>query len=110
MINETLKFFDLAIKSKLLHFDLNGTWLTVEYHETLTAEGDKWKWSHLCSQSILGYAEFIEERPRVLQTEQNIKCIKTNELVNRITLMLAETLRSKQQDANILNSKIYGLL
>ncbi len=91
-ITELKKYFRLAIKSNLLKFEVekskgtntNGDiWLTVLFHNSLTSEGKDWKWNILCAQSVKEYRT-------------------TNSLINRITLMLAESLRSKNQDVNIL--------
>lgn len=84
--------FAWAIKQELLRFeteptkDIAGqlqTWLCVEYRNNLTAEGKEWNWKLLCAQEIESYKTPLE-------------------LVNRITLMLAEQLRSRNQDVNIL--------
>lgn len=91
-VKETLKYFKLAIKSNLLKFETeksNGTntkddlWLTVYFHNSLNSEGKNWKWNILCAQSVKEYKSTIT-------------------LINRINLMLAETLRSKNQDVNIV--------
>jgi hypothetical protein len=67
----------------LLRFTQDRSWLTVEYREHLDATGDNWRWSLLCAQDLNDY-----KRPL--------------ELCNRITLMLAEQLKSARQDVNIL--------
>lgn len=91
-ITQLKKYFTLAIESNLLKFETEvskGTntkddiWLTVYFHNTLNAEGKNWKWNMLCAQSMKEYKSTIT-------------------LVNRINLMLAEALRSKNQDVNIL--------
>jgi ribosome biogenesis SPOUT family RNA methylase Rps3 len=79
------KYFELAIQKDLLRFNYDDAsqWLTVEYMNTLSYEGDKFVYHMLCAQDIKDYTKSID-------------------LVNRITLMLAEGNRSKQQDINIL--------
>lgn len=98
LLNETVSYFEFATTGRvpLLRFEIEGNWLTVYYHETLTAEGKDWKWSILCAQSVVDYAVCSEVYPN------NVERVKTYELVNRITLMLAEKLRSTKQDCNIL--------
>ena len=96
-MHSVLRYFKFAIEHKLLKFELDpvkanyskGGWLTVSYHETLSATGKDWRWSLLCAQDTGDY----------MDTEGNLDSEK---LIIRITLMLAEQLRSKQQDVNIL--------
>lgn len=99
LLKETLSFFDFATEGKfpLLKFETDKNWLTVYYHETLTADGKDWKWSILCSQSLVDYAISSGIYPNKV-----IERIKTKELVNRITLMLVERLRSTKQDINTI--------
>lgn len=99
LLNETLSFFEFATKGEypLLQFEIEGNWLTVNYHETLTAEGKDWKWSILCAQSLEDYGVCSG-----LYGAKVIERIKTDKLVNRITLMLAEKLRSTKQDINTI--------
>ena len=80
---DTLNMFSLAIDKKLLKFTLEGGWLTVEYQEnaSFTPSVDGTKWSLMCAQDINEY-----------KTAQ--------ELTNRVTIMLAENLRSARQDVN----------
>lgn len=82
------KSFQWAIEKKLLRFLLDTSqmptgWLTVEYCEpnSYTPSEDGYTWKILCAQSLKDY--------------------KTREhLVNRITLMLADKVRSATQDVN----------
>lgn len=99
LLNETLSYFEFATRGEfpLLKFELENNYLTVYYHETLTAEGKDWKWSILCAQSVEDYAVCSGIRGNKV-----VERIDTKELVNRITLMLAEKLRSVKQDCNII--------
>lgn len=82
-LNEVLRYFNLALRDGLIKFeaDADGC-LTVYYKENLgyTAE-DGMKWKLLCVQDLKQFKDEME-------------------LVNRITLMLAEKLRSVSQDFN----------
>lgn len=90
--NAIWQCYEAAKVSNLLRFQYSQdtnyspvkTWLTVEYRENLGASSeDGVKWSILCAQYIDDYENEYD-------------------LINRINLMLAETLRSSQQDVNIL--------
>ncbi len=83
ILKETMSFFSLAIDDNLLKFETDKDWLTIYYQETLKAQGGEWKWSMLCAQDLRGYSNTLS-------------------LVNRITIMLAEKLRSVKQDSNIV--------
>lgn len=99
LLNETLSYFKFALEGDrpLLKFEIEDNFLTVYYHETLTALSDEWKWTILCGQSLVDYAVCSGIYPLKV-----IERIKTIELVNRITLMLVEKLRSTKQDCNII--------
>lgn len=101
LLKETFSCFEFATQGEypLLKFEVEGNWLTVYYHETLTAEGTDWKWSILCAQDVVDYAICSGIKPNKV-----IEKVKTKELVNRITLMLAEKVRSIKQDCNIFMS------
>lgn len=99
LLNETFSYFELATKGEnpLLKFEVEDNYLTVYYHETLTAEGKDWKWTILCAQSLENYAVCSG-----VFGSKVVERVKTKELVNRITLMLAEKLRSTKQDCNVI--------
>lgn len=99
LLNDTLLYFKFATEGEypLLEFKIENNWLTVNHRETLTADGNEWKWSILCSQCLEDYAVCSG-----VQGKKVIERIKTEKLVNRITLMLAEKLRSAKQDINII--------
>lgn len=90
--------FNLAIKDGLLKFEIEierfdhsehpKGWLNVYYQENLgympSTDGSCWRL--LCAQSLHDYFRGEE--------------LQTTKLANRITLMLAESLRSARQDVN----------
>lgn len=85
--------FAQALRQKLLMYEVDfrtaDPWLTVYYRENLgyLPNEDGSKWSLLCAQKVADY--------------QNLDgSIQDVALVNRITLMLAEQLRSARQDVN----------
>lgn len=82
METQLQEYFSLAIEKELLRFTFNKNWLTVEYQENLGYRSeDGTKWSLVCAQDISEYKDSLE-------------------LCSRITLMLAEGLRSTKQDVN----------
>lgn len=95
LLSQVLKYFRLAVKNDLLVFELShstetqeNSWLSVYYKENLsfTPSTDGSKWSLLCAQEIA--------KDDVIS------------LVNRITLMLSDSLRSARQDVNgLISSK-----
>ncbi len=89
-------WFGLALKDGLLyyHYEIDG-WLTVSYKNVEGSDGSKWKWSLLCAQSIEDYASLDQ------YSEEERYQLNTQALGQRITLMLADKLRSVQQDVNI---------
>lgn len=92
--------FALAEKNGLIKFEVGGknwsdNWMNVSYKETLTAEGDTSDWRHLCSQDLRDYIQEETVRGELLQVVDELA------LVQRVTLMLCETLRSTRQDVNI---------
>lgn len=93
--------FALAEKKGLIKFEIGGkgwsdNWFNISYKETLTAEGDTSDWRHLCSQDLRDYT--ITE----VYNGEEIQVVDELALVQRVTLMLCETLRSTRQDVNIL--------
>jgi hypothetical protein len=87
--------FATAEKRGLIKFEVEKNWLTVSYKETLTSEGKDWKWSFLCSQDLRDYTSTEEYKG------EEIEVVNELELVQRVTMMLCETLRSTRQDVNI---------
>lgn len=92
---QVLPHFELAITSNLLKFEIENNWLGVYVKENLTAKGDEIKYTLVCGQSLVDYHTMVDYRMILLD----------NTLTNRITLMLAEKLRSALQDINILYEK-----
>ncbi len=105
IIEETKKYFALAIKSGLLKFEIEQSkydntgndrgWLSVYYLENQDFEPSvthNYNWRILCAQAVKDYY-FLDGTPDTLG------------LVNRITTMLAENLRSARQDVNGLMKK-----
>lgn len=89
---EVLPFFELPIKLDLLRFNIQDNWLSVYVKENLNSQGQDIKYKLVCAQSLTDYMFTIDETDTLL----------TRAIINRITLMLAETLRSALQDINIL--------
>ena len=88
--------FATAEKKGLISFHIvDGYWLNVEYKETLNAEGNKTGWRALCSQSLKDYTTIEEYKG------EQVEVINELALVQRVTMMLCETLRSTRQDVNI---------
>lgn len=83
------KYFKEALKSNILKYKIEEGWLTIEFKNNLTSEGKDFNFKLLCAQSI---ADYINEMGYIDELA----------LINRITLMLAESLRSANQDVNIL--------
>lgn len=99
LLKETFSYFEFATKgdSPLLRFEIDKNWLTVYFHNTLSSMGNEWKWTLLCSQNVEDYAVCSG-----ISGSKVVERVHTNKLVNRITLMLAEKVRSLKQDCNIL--------
>jgi hypothetical protein len=74
------------------NYDGRNGWLEVQYRNVRDAEGKNWKWSLVCAQDVNDYLTGNGE-------------LDAPRLVQRITLMLADKLRSVQQDCNILMSE-----
>lgn len=83
-VSQIEKYFQQALSSELLRFEVKDDWLVVEFKENLGATyKDGARWSLVCAQKISDYRSPVQ-------------------LCNRITAMLAENLRSNRQDVNIL--------
>ena len=92
--------FASAEQKGLIQFEVGGknwspNWLNVSYKETLGAEGDKWEWRALCSQDLRDYTSTEEYKG------EQVEVVDELALVQRVTMMLCETLRSTRQDVNI---------
>jgi len=96
---DKIKYFRECFRTSeekgLIQFEIEKDYLTVSYKETLTAEGKDWKWSFLCAQDLEDYTSTEEYKG------EEVKVINELALVQRVTLMLCEALRSTKQDINI---------
>lgn len=81
ILTETILNFKGAINDGLLQFVLEDNWLSVNYKNVEDAEGKEVSYHLLCAQDINDFNN-------------------AHELTNRITLMLADKLRSVKQDLN----------
>lgn len=78
------RYYTDAIRLNVLKITEDGNYIIVEGKNTLTAQGDEYRWSLVCT---------VEKQSTVIDA------------VNRINLLLAEGLRSSKQDVNILMSE-----
>lgn len=92
---KVLPHFELATNQNLLKFEIEDNWLAVYVKENLDAQGKDFKYKLVCAQSLKDYNAIINEKETLLPIS----------IINRINLMLAETLRSALQDINILYEK-----
>lgn len=90
-------YFFFQIKKNQMKWELKEGWLSIYYHETLTAEGKNFKFSLLCAQALNDYSSISEKDGSI-----NFHSMK---LLDRIHTMLFEKLRSAKQDVNILMSE-----
>jgi len=91
---QVLPHFELAITNNLLKFEIEDNWLSVYVKENLNAKGDEIKYILVCGQSLINYQVTTNNGSEMILLDLT--------LTNRITLMLAEKLRSALQDINIL--------
>jgi len=96
-------FFELPLKSELVRYTLDDDWLTVYYKNNETADDTRnpnnWNWKILCAQGIQSYCHKLTDTE---EPEKVYLILNRERLLNRITLMLFESVRSKNQDVNIL--------
>lgn len=89
------KCFKWAIDKELLKFEIENNWLSIYYKENLGYTGEEGtKWGLVCAQSL---ADYMDKNKLGKAIEGTLREL---ELMNRITLMLAERLRSTKQDLN----------
>ena len=90
-------YFSSPISKKQMRWNVEGSWLTVEYYENLTysetTKPGNSKYSLLCAQDLKDYCIFKGDN-------LEIPVLIENELLNRILIMLFESLRSAKQDVN----------
>lgn len=92
LIEQVYPYYQLATEFHLLKFEVTDDWLAVYVKENLDAQGKDFKYKLVCAQSLKDYNAIINEKETLLPIS----------IINRINLMLAETLRSALQDINIL--------
>lgn len=96
LVNEFMKkYFNEPVIKKQMHWEMNGSWLTIEFYESLNAQGDNHRYSLLCAQNIIDYSTEIK----------GVIYLHETELLDRMHIMLFEALRSAKQDVNILLSE-----
>jgi hypothetical protein len=100
--------FASAEQKGLIKFEVGGkgwspNWFNVSYKETLGAEGDKSDWRALCSQDLRDYTSTEEHKG------EQVEVVDELALVQRVTMMLCETLRSTRQDVNIYREEYVNI-
>lgn len=88
------QYFKWALDYNIIQFDVTPDWWSAIYIKDIhDGTGKDIKWKLVCAQSLKDHS---------IKNETGAYDLDKNSIINRITLMLAEKLRSALQDINIL--------